>query len=571
MKLKIALITFSFLFICTSVFAQNLMNGMVGYWPFNGNANDESGNKNNGIVNGASLCSDRFGNPDAAYSFNGKDNFIKVLNSNTLQSPKSEITMCAWVKVSNWFYTSKGWAPIISKSTKRSGGQYRALLNDANKFETSFDEYGYSPKSSNPWQLDSWYFIAIVIDNKSCKTYINGTLNSDYLFNDYMPGYNDASTDMYFGFDPLGDYEYLNGALDDIRIYNRALSDCEIFALGYSEINKVTVYDTIHVDQFQQNVTLQPNSTEGIDVTVTSYYPNKNYDTFGEIFCWTIDGENVTNRFYLDFDLSSIPKDAKINNAQLSLYDFGENTLCGGHSKLSGSNRCYIRKVTTPWSEQTITWNNQPSYTEYNQVEIPESNSLHQNYLDLDVSQLIKNDSTTDFGMVVMLENEEPYRAMMFATSDHEDSARRPKLVVSYTLPKIDTCRITVFDTIRTEVFDTIRFEVRDTLYEKVAVTDTLVIDAWFSGNEQIKALSTIKVFPNPTKKDLTVTIADFKKLIGYSIKIVDVNGKYIYATYIDKNDFLINLDLIANRGLYLLQIVDDKLNIVETKKIILE
>ena len=44
-------------------------NGLVGWWPFNGNANDESGNGNNGTVNGAILATDRFGNPNNAYSF----------------------------------------------------------------------------------------------------------------------------------------------------------------------------------------------------------------------------------------------------------------------------------------------------------------------------------------------------------------------------------------------------------------------------------------------------------------------------------------------------------------------
>ena len=51
-------------------------NGLVGYWPFNGNANDESGNGNNGIVTGATLTSDRFGNANSAYSFDGLDDFI---------------------------------------------------------------------------------------------------------------------------------------------------------------------------------------------------------------------------------------------------------------------------------------------------------------------------------------------------------------------------------------------------------------------------------------------------------------------------------------------------------------
>ena len=53
-------------------------NGLVGWWPFNGNANDESGNGNNGTVNGATLTSDRFGNANKAFNFNGINNHITL-------------------------------------------------------------------------------------------------------------------------------------------------------------------------------------------------------------------------------------------------------------------------------------------------------------------------------------------------------------------------------------------------------------------------------------------------------------------------------------------------------------
>jgi hypothetical protein len=58
-------------------------NGLVGYWGFNGNANDQSGNGNNGTVNGATLTTDRFGNSNSAYSFDGND-FIEIADNPTL-------------------------------------------------------------------------------------------------------------------------------------------------------------------------------------------------------------------------------------------------------------------------------------------------------------------------------------------------------------------------------------------------------------------------------------------------------------------------------------------------------
>ena len=84
-----------------SVFGQNIpsyvpTNGLVGWWPFNGNADDESGNGNNGTVNGATLTSDRFGGSNSAYSFDGIDNYIKLL-FNPVSNP-TDFTVSVWVK-----------------------------------------------------------------------------------------------------------------------------------------------------------------------------------------------------------------------------------------------------------------------------------------------------------------------------------------------------------------------------------------------------------------------------------------------------------------------------------------
>jgi hypothetical protein len=71
-------------------------NGLVGYWPFNGNANDESGNGNNGVVNGATLTADRFGNVGKAYGFN--NNYILIPSSNLFNS--NDLSVSMWVSSS---------------------------------------------------------------------------------------------------------------------------------------------------------------------------------------------------------------------------------------------------------------------------------------------------------------------------------------------------------------------------------------------------------------------------------------------------------------------------------------
>ena len=94
MKKKSLLLTaVATLGLTAATMAQNVpnyvpTNGLVGWWPFNGNANDESGNGNNGVVNGAALTLDRNGNVGKAYSFDGVDDYIQTLvsSNNNLSS-----------------------------------------------------------------------------------------------------------------------------------------------------------------------------------------------------------------------------------------------------------------------------------------------------------------------------------------------------------------------------------------------------------------------------------------------------------------------------------------------------
>ena len=112
--MKTLILLFSVLF-TTMSFAQVPSyvpaNGLVGYWPFSGNANDISGNGNNGTNNGATLIADRFGNANSAYNFDGINDLISIPDSNTL-SITNNITMSAWVYVNS---DNQNYHSILSK------------------------------------------------------------------------------------------------------------------------------------------------------------------------------------------------------------------------------------------------------------------------------------------------------------------------------------------------------------------------------------------------------------------------------------------------------------------------
>ncbi|MDH4071428.1 MAG: hypothetical protein OEV30_13510, partial [Ignavibacteria bacterium] len=93
---RLSLVLFLFVFLGQGLFSQS--NDPIAYWPFNGNANDESGNGNHGTVYGSMLAEDRFGNPNSAYDFDGVDDYIDFgTDASTLL--RESVTISLWMKL----------------------------------------------------------------------------------------------------------------------------------------------------------------------------------------------------------------------------------------------------------------------------------------------------------------------------------------------------------------------------------------------------------------------------------------------------------------------------------------
>ena len=84
------------IFLFCGIANAKINDGLVAYYPFNGNANDESGNGHNGVVNGAILTSDRFGNANKAYSFAGTDDDIDLAGTGSLDFLTGGFSLVAW-------------------------------------------------------------------------------------------------------------------------------------------------------------------------------------------------------------------------------------------------------------------------------------------------------------------------------------------------------------------------------------------------------------------------------------------------------------------------------------------
>jgi len=206
--------------------------GLVAYYPFNGNANDESGNGNNGEVKGATLVKDRHGEGGKAYAFDGVDDLISVPHADSLNTPDG-LSVSLWVKAEK-----KHTGQIISKG---NGGQenydYAMVVAADGKIV-----YGWRTVPSKHIgtgtikgiAVGDWHYVTVVhISGSMPILYLNGVAQSVSIYRDQSSVRALWKSPIHMGVDPQprGFSRYLNGSVDDIRIYNRALPEEQVKAL----------------------------------------------------------------------------------------------------------------------------------------------------------------------------------------------------------------------------------------------------------------------------------------------------------------------------------------------------
>jgi hypothetical protein len=268
-------------------------DGLVGYWPFNGNANDESGNGNDGTVNGATLTVDRNGVSGAAYSFDGIDDLIVLGNIlPNLGAPNAACTFSLWFKTDIGYITSPNNVEgTLITDYKRDGAccetHYLAglvVLNQPSKivwrseYPGNVSEFSYETEVANNNQ---WVNLTITRDGSGIqKIYINGQFSIqtaydasiDYTLQNvpFEPDWNIGAQRWNNG-SFVSDYvHHFYGVIDDIGIWSRALTEQEIQLLYTGCIIGPTAI---------------VGEDEPLNFTASAYFCN---DNPGSTFEWTV-------------------------------------------------------------------------------------------------------------------------------------------------------------------------------------------------------------------------------------------------------------------------------------------
>jgi hypothetical protein len=221
------------------------INGLVGYWGFNGNADDGSGNSNHGIPFNVTLTSDRFGNENSAYLFNGYNSRIDIINT-FFNIGWPSFTISCWTYSTSFMNPNNYNDSQVILNTDLHNGIAITLYGQNNPFRQEFDDkyvflagsdpsykgwdiVQYTGYSNTTRTINTWNHVVLVKNGLNYDIYINGALDKTVVGN--------TTAKEYFCKIVLGGEasyipaEVFLGKLDDYGIWNRALSSVEITSL----------------------------------------------------------------------------------------------------------------------------------------------------------------------------------------------------------------------------------------------------------------------------------------------------------------------------------------------------
>lgn len=230
----------SFLFLIMSFFniAQSTLDsGLVAYFPFNGNTIDESGNGHDGTINGnAALVPDRFNIPDRAFTFPDQSSNISLANSTNLNL-ESGFTFNSWVKYKNTY------SVIIGKHICGYVNGLVLGIDYDGQFQLWLGDAGWQTvRTSETLIEDKWYMLTATYDRSSetAKIYLDGQLenSANISYTNFSPYPISIGEVFQNNCQPAN----MPGAIDEVKIYNRALSDAEILAEYNSSNTDLVAY-----------------------------------------------------------------------------------------------------------------------------------------------------------------------------------------------------------------------------------------------------------------------------------------------------------------------------------------
>ncbi len=551
-----------------SLSAQNLpsyvpANGLVGWWPFNGNANDESGN-NIVLSNfGPVLTTDRFGAANSAYLFDSTQYFFR----------NTPITTGGDFSVSLWFFkksTNGGdlWNETSSNST--TGGNF-TCNNGLLQFICQGINMNVTGSTFTP-SLSTWTNLTLTKSGNQFTFFIDGELNSTGN-SPYSP-YN-SSTYFALGNSQLSTGSSgINGKIDDIAIYNRALSQQEITAL-YQGANSTTNCPTFPASLTQGLVGYWPfcgnaNDESGNGHHGTPVNVSFSNDRFGN--------PNSAANFPNGNTTSEIMIGTELNPSVFSISAWVRQTgqrSDGFHTVITKIDQVtppilppnnFLIQQSAPDPSQSLAFglggNNlwqlggnfgsgSVSLNDWHHIVATFNGSISRTFCD----GILKDSSIIqDF-----------YNPASFLSIG--DRHNGPNIEFNW-WGDLDDIAIWNRALSQSEISQLYNQGICQT---SITVTDTLLIHTGITAYNPVAYQNTLKVWPNPGNQDITLDAGNLSSMQGWKYKVANGLGQMVVnETAISQQQTLINLSTWGGNGIYYLHLINPQGIAVEIKKIVL-
>ncbi|CAG5083572.1 LamG-like jellyroll fold domain-containing protein [Parvicella tangerina] len=466
----------------------------VADYPFTGNANDISGNGYDATVYGATLTTDRFGNLNSAYEFDGTNDYIDTETSFDYE----ERTISMWAMV---YDTSVNRVVFSQDANTLNYGRASVAFNPGFGIRASAGGETAQQVYSQP-NLNEWYHIVLVRNSTATKVYVNGNLvqtgTSGTLGSSFDP-----NPETVIGVHRSVSQDFFFGKIDDIKIFDCELSDTEIDSLYVLGSNQGPCI----VADYPFTGNANDISGNGYDATV--YGATLTTDRFGNPnSAYEFDGTNdyIDTETSFDYEERTISMWAMVYDTSVNRVVFSQdaNTLNYGRASVAFNPGFGIRASAGGEAAQQVY--SQPNLNEWYHIVLVRNTTTTKVYVNGNLVQ------TSTSGTLGSSFDPNPETVIGVHRSVSQD----------FFFGKIDDIKIFDCELSDTEI---------DSLYGDYDI---------YLGSE-IQNSSNFRVYPNPMSRFTTISFSESIKT-PYAITLFDQQGRIVRKIdHIQENEITIN------------------------------
>ncbi len=195
--------------------------GLIGKWSFDGDAKDSSGNGNDGIINGATFVDGKFGK---ALSFDGVDDSVSI-EANLIKKDNTPFSIVSWFKIPSGGGNGNFDTIYATGNCDGSYGFHSYAIGGDRRLYFDKECVGALISGNTQYSLDVWHQGVVVYNGNSARIYLDGVPDSNWVAVANQEG---AEANDYIG--SIASSYYFKGLIDEVRIYDRVLSEAEIQA-----------------------------------------------------------------------------------------------------------------------------------------------------------------------------------------------------------------------------------------------------------------------------------------------------------------------------------------------------